>query len=928
MFDEATWKSAYASCSTVQPAFSATWGRSTIGVPFDTVSVFIIRASIDDGGVCPFDVLPLGETGELALGGWQLATCYVNRPDQTAASFVDTQWGRVYKTGDRARIRPDGTLECLGRIDQSQVKLNGQRLELGEVEQVLLRAPECHGAVAAVISNTLVAFSAVEQMANSKTRLWTQCRSWLPNFMVPTDIVVMERFPKLPSGKVDRKRLIDDYIISMTNATENEEPADSHERLLCEVAISILGEKVGPQTKFYSVRLDSLSAIEYASALRERGISVGPADILSVQTPRELRRRINDFGVPITALDSDYQPQSFDPVKAKVNLGPLLGDQINKIHRLERTTLLQQSMIAETLKSSELYINQVEFELSADVSLEVILTSLRTLAECNEILRTGFTFVGAQLHQVIWKELDDAQLIVNVDGSIAAAEIDDIELFLTRPLLIEIRRLDPEAKRFRLLLTLHHAIYDGWTIDLIIEDLSMLLSGETPAQRPQFCQVAGYLQDNPETSNVDSLEFWAETLRGAGVATMPSFRTKAIPEPQRVVTTTMIPFHPKVLRELMVKASVGPQVLFQACLAWLWATVQGTQDATIGVVSSGRCLPLAGIDKLMGPCMTTLPLRVNLSRHRTILELLQGIHSMNRKILRHDHIPLSKIYQAIGLSASSKLFDVIFVYQESPVSRRQQSKVVREMWHRDATEAKLVIEILPFDDHFVCQTTFQNDVLSPSLVEAFTCHLAHLVEYFNNHLDAPIDTIVQGFPSNNLSHFNDTITSMKTFPSLSELVEGTASSFSTAPALCFAASITSPVANLQSMSYHDLNSSANQIARYLQHCGLNSQGIVAIIMEKSPLLYSSILGILKAGCAYLPILPSTPAERVKVILDQAEPCLCVIDTSSSSLLFGRVSPKTVNIETAVISSYSNTNLDIRSSPSDMAYVIYTRYVLR
>ncbi|KAI1429723.1 putative non-ribosomal peptide synthetase [Xylaria sp. FL1777] len=911
---------------TVQAAFAATSDRGTIGVPFNTVSAFIIRISTDNHVGDQFDILPVGEIGELALGGLQLATYYLNRPQQTANSFVNTPWGRVYRTGDKAKIRPDGTMECLGRIDESQVKLNGQRLELGEVEQALLRTPGCHSAVAVVVSNVLVAFAAMEQASDSNTQLWAQCQSWLPAFMIPTDIVVMKQLPQLPSGKVDRKRLVYDYSTRTMNAAGNELAIDDQERLLCEVATTILGERIGPLTEFSAAKLDSLTAIEYASTLREGGIFITPVDILNSKTPRGLRQRVGNVVTPTAVSDSEHQSthqQSFGPYLDKVKLEPVLGDRIQEIDRLERPTPLQQSMIAETLKGAQLYINQIELEVFPHVTLAVLQSSLRKLAEYNEILRTGFTFVENQLCQVIWNRLDDAQFHYDVDRSNITHGIKDIELFLLRPIRIEIRPPGSGKKGFTIFLTIHHAIYDGWTIDLVVEDLSLLLSGRLPPERPQFSQVMRHFHDNAEVDSIDSMEFWSEHLRGIGAATASNFKTIAVSEPRRTVAVTKIPLHPSNLKDLMLKVLVGPQVLFQACLAWLWAAVQGNEDITIGCVSSGRSLPSAGIDKLMGPCMTTLPLRINISKYRTVAELLQSIQSINRDTLLHGHIPLSKINKAAGLSSSSKLFDLIFAYQESLASRKHKSNIVQETWHCDATEAKLVVEIQPCGDHFICQTTSQTDVLPQPLVEAFTRHLSSLVSHFSSHLDALVEHIPRCFPFESLSHFNRNPRTIETYSNLPETVENSASRYPSAAALCFAPSIGPLVMNSTSLSYHDLNSKANQIARHLQQCGLTSNGVIAIVMDKSPLLYCSILGILKTGCAYLPILPSTPYERVKIILDQAEPCLCVVDTMSSSLILGRESPKVINLEAVVLTSYSNSNIGIRSGLSDLAYVIYT-----
>ncbi|KAI0811786.1 putative non-ribosomal peptide synthetase [Xylaria sp. FL0064] len=913
---------------TVQGAFAATSNRGIIGRPFDTVSAFVTRIPTDSSVEYQFEILAKGEVGELVLGGLQLATCYLNRPQQTATSFINTQWGRIYRTGDKAKIQPDGTIECLGRIDESQVKLNGQRLELAEIEQALLRTPGCHNAVAAVVSNVLVAFAAMEQGSdsNTQTQLWTQCRSWLPAFMIPTDIIIMERLPQLPSGKINRKQLVHDYTTRAMNTATHEAAIDDQERLICEVATTIFGEQVGPLTRFSAARLDSLAAIEYASTLRESGIFITPVDILKTKTPRALRLRIRDVGPEGATSNSNHQStynQSFNQFPDKLKLKPALGDQIQEIDRLERPTPLQQSMIAETLKNADRYINYIELELNSPVKLDVLRASIRKLAACNEILRTGFAFVENQLCQVIWKRLDDAQFYDSMDGTNSTHGVKEIELFLLHPLRIEIRSSGPGGRGFTLLLTLHHAIYDGWTVDLIIKDLSLLLSGAPPIERPQFSHIMRKIHDNFEGDRINSMEFWAEHLRGIGAAATSDFRTIAVPEPQQNVTVTKIPLHPQDLKDLMLKASVGPQVLFQACLVWLWTAVQGSEDITIGCVSSGRSLPLAGLDKLMGPCMTTLPLRINISKYKTIVDLLQRIQAINRETLLHGHIPLSKINQAAGLSASSRLFDVIFAYQESLASRKQDSSIVREAWHRDATEAKLLVEIQPCGDHFMCQTTSQTDSLPQPLIKTFVSHLSSLVRHFSSHPDALVETIPKCLPFNSLSHFNRNPRTIETYSSLPEMVENSASRYPSATALCFATSISPSAKDLKLLSYHDLNSRANQIARYLLQYHLTSGGVITIIMDKSPLLYCSMLGILKTRCAYLPILPNTPPERVNVILDQAEPCLCIVDTMSASLVQGRESSRVVNLEVVDLSCYLDTNPGEYSLSTDLAYVIYT-----
>ena len=255
-----------------------------IGFPLDTVSCFVIRPVTEDERT-PFEILPRGEIGELAVGGHQLATSYLNRPEQTTAAFINTPHGRLYRTGDKARLLPDGTLECLGRLSDGQVKLRGQRLELGEVQQAILRTPGCHGAIAAVQDSILVAFCATDPGVLEDAIL-EQCQKWLPRFMIPGEFMLMDAFPKLPSGKVDKRQLIADFTEWKKDSQGDFDDRASHG--LPNTLVTIMGDVLETQAHAYlslaSAGLDSLKAIKLASSLRAAGFPAEVGMLLKAKT--------------------------------------------------------------------------------------------------------------------------------------------------------------------------------------------------------------------------------------------------------------------------------------------------------------------------------------------------------------------------------------------------------------------------------------------------------------------------------------------------------------------------------------------------------------------------------------------------------------------------------------------------------------------
>ncbi|ETS78594.1 hypothetical protein PFICI_10656 [Pestalotiopsis fici W106-1] len=905
---------------TLQPAFGRNASPSCIGIPLDTVSAFVITAPANQAETLPFEIAPIGQVGELVVGGHQLATGYLNRPEQNAASFIDTEFGRVYKTGDKARILPDGTIECLGRVSEGQIKLNGQRMEIGEVEHAILRTHGCHSAYVCVISNVLVAFAAVDEVSGMRDEIIANCKRWLPAFMIPSEIVVMESFPRLPSGKIDRMRLKQDFSRSQVDQSlprEEQQFKDDLERLLCISTSDMLDTSVQLSTRLSSVGVDSLLAIQLAAQLRDSGISVSPLDILSSanladlhQTikkresePRESQattnghREVDDIDLSaLLASDDTYSAKSLD------------------MEMITDCTSLQVSMLVETIKDPKLYVNTVDIAVPRNTSYETIKSWFIDIAQKNEILRSGFIHLHDRMVRVVWKQLTQSQICRT--GNICATESPDIDHFLEHPLQIIV---DEESASVKIIL--HHAIYDGWTIDVLIDDLTSLVDGQTLPDRPSFRSVAHQLASKLPQNDSDK-EFWAEHLRNSVGASLPNFKTMAVPNPEVDSHRHMLQIDPRVVQSIALQSEVTPQAIFQSSLLWFWGAITGADDVNIGSVFSGRTLPVDGIERVMGPCLSTLPIRARLAEGSNILDLVRSTHTTNRQIMHQNPISLADIKKLAKLPQGSTLFDVLFVYQESLSSRRRKRNSIYEINHKDHVESPLLLEIEPLAESYRCKWTFHSDAFSMDQVQSFAQLFSHLCTYFTHQIHASLDSILSSFPSSNLSICASDIKELEICSSLPEVVEMTAESKPQAVALSFASMISEEAAQTEELTYEQLNQRANQVARYLVSLGAMPGGIIAIVMEKSPLLYCAILGILKTGCAYLPLLPSTPQTRIQMILDSSRPQMCLVE---DTLPFDRYSvPCTlVGLRDHSFKQFPLANLDIPQKGSQLAYVIFT-----
>ncbi|KAK4097716.1 hypothetical protein N658DRAFT_488983 [Parathielavia hyrcaniae] len=909
---------------TMQPAFKHDSPIGDIGVPLDTVSGFIIKIPEEEDPSSGLEVLPRGEIGELAVGGHQLAEGYLNRPELTSEVFVDTPYGRLYRTGDKARMRDDGTIECFGRITQGQVKLRGQRMELGEVEHAALRTPGCHSAVAAVVESTLVLFCAVDdRVADMEMAVMQSCRQWLPGFMLPGDIIVTRSFPRLASGKVDRKGMVVDYKARTAGASsKGMSYKDELQEQLCNIAAASLGIQVHPDQDLLKAGLDSLSAIKLASALREAGFDVGAVDVLEIRTIPALRSRLRSV-CQVQPSDMLSAPATLDLDISNIMAShPVLSKLGRSIETVLSCTPLQASMLAETMADPRAYCNWVELSAPSTYSQSTIRSWFLQLAQANEVLRTGFTHHEGQFMQVVFDAFDESSLS-STDSVTGDFSMSD-EMDYLRPFRVHIIAPSSENDTTTIVLQLHHAVYDGWSLDLILSDLAALTRGQRLEPRPQFRQVCAFHQSAAFKRACDAArEFWADNLLGFQTPAPPILSSEIIGSSKVMTTTSSFDYIPEDAKLALQRIDCGTQTIFQAALAWLWSSMVGNEDVVVGSIQSGRTVPIAKIEDVLGPCIASEPLRTDLSQVRTIRDLLVSVHAANRASLRHSALPLSEIKRAAGIRSGQAIYDVLFVYQESLHSKDQGSHVFKQVAHQDYLETRLLVEVEPRGDSFECRFTYHSNTFPEAQVGVMADSLRALVLYMLQHVNSELPSVAQAFSQELLSIFNPNPTTFSGVPDLATAVEQMAAQYPGKDAVCFADYISDGVLTTTTITFAALDNTASQIAWHLGHQGVQEGGVVAILMEKSIRLYAGILAILKTGCAYLPLQPSTPAARVNAVLQQAGVTFCLVDTHTREKLRQSVSCNLIDLQTLDLRSTNTLTTRPKPDPDRLAYIIYT-----
>ncbi|KAF5633354.1 non-ribosomal peptide synthetase [Fusarium sp. NRRL 25303] len=785
---------------TLQTAFSSDSSTGNIGVPLDTVSCFIIEIPESDSHEFEIKILPQGEVGELAVGGYQLAAGYINRPEQTNSVFLDSPFGRIYRTGDKARLLPNGKLECFGRLSDGQVKLRGQRLELGEVEQAVLRTSGCHSTVAAIVQSILIVFCAVDEGV-TEFAILKHCKDWLPQYMVPGEVVLMTEFPRLPSGKVDRKRLKAEYEqrkADMSESILDSAPVDTMESELLAVVSQSLNFKVDKSTSLALVGMDSLKAIKLASALRASGFGIDSTALITMKTTSEIisairrqpQRDIDNPQQPSTDLSLDFE----DIVRQDANLAQIRGS----VEDVIPCTPLQAAMLAETARNPTTYCNELELSIPLGYGIDRISETFRELSQQNAILRAGFAAAKGNFVMIFQRELRPEQICV-VDQLQKQLCLSSTQDFIS-PLILQIQR-SPVEGRVHVLLQLHHSLYDGWSMDILLSDWSKLLLRQQVSQRPSFKEVVRIYHDM-QTGDATRV-FWTEHLAGWKRSPLPK---------------------------------------------------------------------------------------------------------------------LHKLKKLVALQPGETLYDVLFVYQQSLASSERTQNVVRETSHLDRLETPIVFEVEPREDGFELQVTYQEDFVPPETAEHMVNQLELLIIFMLENPTTKVKTTLKDISCSPSIHNIRPAMPQKT-PDLARLFEEVVLQSPDSDALFFAHSLDG--GHQTKWTFQELNAVANRIARHLHRSGVRVGEVVAIVMEKSPTLYASILGIIKCGCGYLPILPSTPRARISEILQQAHTEHCVVDNMSRDQCPSLSELSTITVDINSLHDISTDNLDVGVDGTRLAYVIYT-----
>ncbi|WP_108661739.1 non-ribosomal peptide synthetase [Acuticoccus kandeliae] len=589
--------------------------------------------------------VPVGVPGELWIGGVQLARGYRNRPELTAERFVPNPFGegRLYRTGDRVVRAADGVLHYIGRTD-FQVKVRGVRIEPGEVEAALESIPGVAQAVVtarAIRGETeLVAHIATGGAPGDEEAVKAQLRASLPEAMVPTRFVWLDRLPLNTSGKVDRATLPAPQTEAAAERAQNEAPADATEAAIVAAMAEILGPVIHRNTDFFAAGGHSLHAVRLVARLGQRfGRSVSVGEVFALRTPAALADALRD-----PALLEAAAP-AIRPIDRSAPLPVSFGQ--------ERLWLLDQ-MIADKAA----YNVPLALRIAGPLDADALGDAFDALFARHEILRTRIVRTEGRLHQVVdpaepfplqMERTSEARLAERL-GDLARTPFD---LARDHPVRAHLLRLG--AGEFVLLLNLHHSATDGWSQQLLLSELGRtyreIMAGTPPAADTpdlQYADLAAAERARLTGPRREALAaYWAATLEGAPALALPTDHPRP-PRPASRGALSNFQVAPEVaasLRTLAQENGATPFGVFAALFQLFLARWTGTEDLVIATPVANRTHP-AELNTL-GLFMNTIAIRPGIAApERPFAEAVAAAARAIAGAMAHEALPFDQILDA------------------------------------------------------------------------------------------------------------------------------------------------------------------------------------------------------------------------------------------------------------------------------------------
>jgi amino acid adenylation domain-containing protein len=854
--------------------------NAPIGRPIANVQIYILDEHLQP--------VPVGESGELHVGGAGLARGYLNRRELSDEKFIPNPFSsepeaRIYKTGDLARYLPDGNIEFLGRIDH-QVKIRGFRVELGEIEAMLGQYPALQQVVVIVREDVpgnkqLVAYVVANpEHIPSQVELRSFLQDRLPEYMVPTAFVFLDAIPLNANGKLDRRALPVPDASCFSRSNDFVAPSTPTEKVLATIWEQVLGLKqIGVNDNFFALGGHSLLVAQVISRVREA------------------------FGVELSLRSLFEEPTVAGLATQMETLPGAEQETLSTIQPIPRDGDLPLSFAQTRLW----FLNQLERESAAYnmpmalcligcLQVTALELAVQEIVRRHEVLRTTFKMVNGSPVEVIAPVTSDFPLSICEVGfsENQNRQWDEVQRLVTeesqRPFdlekgpLVRVTLLRLNEESHVLLVTMHHIISDGWSQGVFVRELSSLytaLSSGTSSPLPelpiQYADFAHWQRQWLEGMGEDGcsplqtqLAYWKQQLGGnLTLLDLPTDQPRPSIQTLRGAKQSL-KLSKKLTQTLKAFSQKEGATLFMTMLAafkTLLYRYAGQEDIIVGTPIAGR--NRAEIENLMGLFLNTLVLRTDLSGNPSFRELLGRVREVALGAYAHPDIPFEKLVEELHPQRHLNrhpLFDVMFNFINTPQTAWEMPGLTLSPLELDESESKfsMTLYVEEHSDQLSLQLVYQQGLFSAARMTSLLHQFQHLLEQVVAAPDSAIGFYSLVTPESRSVLPDPTVVLPEPHYELVTTMFTSWANYSPQhPAVC---------QGERSWNYGALSTSAHSLAQVLLNHGIKRGEVVAVFGQRSFGLIASMVGVFLSGGVLLMIDPKLPSQRQQVMLQESK----------------------------------------------------------
>lgn len=913
-----------------------------IGVPAANTRFYIVDQNLQR--------VPAGVVGELCIARDSLAVGYLNAAELTRELFPDNPYEdgkRFYRSGDLARWDENGNLEFLGRRD-AQIKINGIRVELGEIENALLQHQDIEKVVIRAISlsqghQQLVAYyTAQVRLENSDLRLFL--REHLPPSLIPGRFIRLESMPVTAQGKIDIAQLpvVDASVAGAV--VEYRAPRNETESTLVDVWQRVLErDRVGIDDNIHDLGGNSMDALQIVAAANDAGLPVTARAILENGSIADLAAMLEADGRSHSEPRGEYAPVGRADralIEQQADINPRLGGSSN-IQQIYDLTNAQTGILFHCLRNRRqpIYAVQLRSDIEGQFNAAVFRDSWNFLVERHDALRTVFLYenLGKPLQVVLnkvelpWTEHDFTNVTENNREQwldrVARESGSVLFEFDSAPMLrVAVCKLSDSLSH--VIFDSHHIILDGLSTQILFEELqtiySALQAGETPVL-PDTGNMHDYLRDQTLLSADATAAFWQKQLGGFETPTSPILGKSGLTE-QHATDNTLFSISEEAsgaIRDLARRCRVTENTVYQAAWAMLLSRYNCTRDVVFGYTVNGRSASLARDGDVVGMFVNTLPMRINCDHDVPVLSLLQHVQNVQYDQADFETSALADIQRASEVPVTVALFDSLMVFQPFNNVLDNRNSIIDFVNRTSHENSHLPVTLELFPGASTTISVLHNE--NTLSVEALDDVLRHFKNLLLSMSAAEPDALVGDLVMLEVAEQS----------AILDLGSGKSTDVWT-PQTIHHQFIQQAAANPSSVAlregsveqtYQELDEQSDCIARFLMSKGIGSGMTVGVCFKRSMRMVPAMLGVLKCGACYVPLDPTYPTDRLAYMLEDSDARLVISDSVSENVLGSTVPKFLIDTDWEIIVQQAATIADsdfaVCPDNSHAMYIMYT-----